>query len=74
MSLAFKLTLDNTEYVCDSTQRNKEDSDHVIRTTYQGMRLTVDIPIEAKKKRLEVMAFVERLHEAMKTAAMEQNS
>jgi len=74
MSLAFKLTLDNTEYVCDSTHSSKEDRNHVIRATYQGMRLTVDIPIEAKKKRLEVMAFVERLHEAMKTAAKEQNS
>lgn len=74
MSLAFKLTIDSTEYVCESTQRNKDDSNHVIQAKFQGMRLTVDIPIEAKKKRLEVMAFVERLHEAMKAAAIEQNS
>ena len=74
MSLAFKLTLDATEYVCESTQRNKEDSNHVVTATFQGMRVTVDIPIEAKKKRLEVIAFIERLHEGMKVAAIEQKA
>ena len=38
------------------------------------MRVTVDIPIEAKKKRLEVIAFIERLHEGMKAAAIEQKA
>ena len=74
MSLAFKLTIDNTEYVCESTQSSREERNHVIQAKFQGMRLTVDIPLEAKKKRLEVMAFVERLHEAMKAAAIEQKS
>lgn len=72
MSLAFKLTIDNTEYVCDSNHSSRDDQNHIIQAKFQGMRLTVDIPIEAKKKRLEVMAFVERLHEAMKAAAKEQ--
>ena len=74
MSLAFKLTLDATEYVCESTQRTGEGRNHVIQAKFQGMQVTVDIPIEAKKKRLEVIAFIERLHEGMKAAAIEQKA
>lgn len=65
---AFELKLGNTTYVCSSNHSSKKDQNWIIQAQVHGLKLLIEIPIDSKLTRLQVLAFIERLHEGMEEA------
>jgi hypothetical protein len=69
---SFELKLDSTTYTCSGNHSTREHQNWNITAEMSGMRVSITIPIESKLTRLQAMAFIERLHVALKQAKNEQ--
>ncbi len=68
----FELKLNNVTYECSGNHADRLNQNWTISAKMDGLNVHITIPLESKLTRLQVMAFVERFHEALSVAKKEQ--
>lgn len=71
---SFELKLGNTLYKCSGNHFQKDQQNWHIQAEMEGARISIELPIESKLTTIQVMAFLERLHEGMMLAKESQHT
>lgn len=68
----FELKLGNTTYKCSGYQQDKENQNWNVTSEHEGIRVNINVPIDKKIHRIQVILFVEAFHVAFTQAIRDQ--